>query len=102
MVMSKFLHQFSKWILLFHLWFCFQSALSTKKNKTCCFVLFCSWWFNPGVLTIVETDDMDIEEGDFVVISNSEELVKEKQKGHGGWNPAMEKVCCVGMEVCHS
>ena len=44
------------------------------------------------MLTLVDTDDTEIEEGDFVVISNSEDLAKEKQKGHGGWNPEMTKV----------
>ena len=41
---------------------------------------------------MVDTDDVEIEEGDFVVISNMEDKVKAKQQGHGGWNPAMEKV----------
>ena len=52
---------------------------------------FVSWWLNPEALTVVDTDGMDIEEGDFIVISNREETVKEKQRGHGGWTPAMEK-----------
>ena len=54
--------------------------------------LFCSWYLNPAALTVVDTDDVEIEEGDFVVISNMEDKVKAKQQGHGGWNPAMEKV----------
>ncbi len=41
---------------------------------------------------MVDTEGEDIEEGDFVVISNNEERAKEKQVDHGGWNPAMEKV----------
>ena len=40
----------------------------------------------------MDTDDVEIEEGDFVVISNREDEVKAKQQGHGGWNPEMEKV----------
>ena len=51
-----------------------------------------SWWLNPAALTVVDTDSIEIEEGDYVVISNIEERVKEKQRGHGGWTPAMEKV----------
>ncbi len=55
--------------------------------------IFSSWWFNPESLTVVNTEGEEIEEGDFVVISNIEDLVKQKQVDHGGWNPEMEKVC---------
>ena len=53
---------------------------------------YCSWCFNPEILTVVDTEGEEIEEGDFIVISNREDWVKEKQENHGGWVPAMQKV----------
>ena len=40
----------------------------------------------------MDTEGNDIEEGDFVVVSNKEDWVKMKQKDHGGWVPSMQKV----------
>ena len=54
--------------------------------------IYCSWWTNPEALTVIDVSKKEIEAGDFVVISPRKDWVIEKQKGHGGWNPLMEKV----------
>ena len=41
---------------------------------------------------MIDVSKKEIEAGDFVVISPRKDWVIEKQKGHGGWNPLMEKV----------
>ena len=51
------------------------------------------FWFNPTLLTIVDTYQMPIEFGDFVVVTDSIKVLKTLQdETHGGWNDEMRKV----------
>ncbi|KAK2149553.1 hypothetical protein NP493_2955g00000 [Ridgeia piscesae] len=55
------------------------------------YVLF-RWLFNPALLTIVNTTNMTIQNGDFVFVNESYEKVKSLQdSAHGGWNEKMRK-----------
>jgi hypothetical protein len=57
-------------------------------------VMFClSHWFNPELLTIVDTSDVKIQLGDFVFVLDSYRTVKALQdEDHGGWAKNMRKV----------
>ena len=53
------------------------------------------YWFNPNLLEVIDTSEMKIEVGDFVLVIDSYKTVKELQdKDHGGWvEPRMLEVC---------
>ncbi|KAK2154909.1 hypothetical protein NP493_2127g00003 [Ridgeia piscesae] len=49
-------------------------------------------WFNPEVLKVVDTSDVEIQFGDFVLVLDSYRTVKALQdKDHGGWTSQMRK-----------
>ncbi|KAI0240476.1 hypothetical protein LSAT2_008785 [Lamellibrachia satsuma] len=50
-------------------------------------------WFNPKLLTVVDTTNVKIRVGDLVVVIDSYKKVKALQdKAHGGWTNEMRKV----------
>ena len=54
---------------------------------------FFRWLFHPALLTVVNTTNMTIQNGDFVFVNESYEKVKSLQdSAHGGWNERMRKV----------
>ena len=55
--------------------------------------VFLSQWFNPKLLTVVDTTNVKIRVGDLVVVIESYKKVKALQdKAHGGWTSDMRKV----------
>ncbi|KAK2138070.1 hypothetical protein NP493_8963g00000, partial [Ridgeia piscesae] len=51
------------------------------------------YWFNPELLTIVDTSDVEIQCGDFVLVLDSYRKVKALQdEAHGGWKSQMGKM----------
>ena len=51
------------------------------------------WFFNPKLLTFVDTSTMAIQDGDFVLVLDSYAKVKALQdSAHGGWNEKMREV----------
>ncbi|KAK2152649.1 hypothetical protein NP493_2416g00006 [Ridgeia piscesae] len=56
------------------------------------FVNKIKWFFNPALLTIVNTTNMTIQNGDFVFVNDSYEKVKSLQdSAHGGWAESMRE-----------
>ena len=68
--------------------------LELRIDSNECVMCICfRFWFNPTLLTIVDTSKMPIEFGDFVVVTDSTKKLKSLQDGtHGGWNDEMLKV----------
>ena len=64
-------------------------AFSNSKSCMCIRYLF-----NPKLLDVIDTSEMKIEVGDFVLVIDSYKTVKDLQdEDHGGWVETMRKVC---------
>ena len=79
-------------IVLVHLFLmCFWCHALVQINPVIgiCF----RFWFNPELLQVVDTSQMPVEVGDYVVVTNSiKELKTLQDETHGGWNEKMRKV----------
>ena len=64
-----------------------------KSYALCRVVVLIRWFFNAKLLTLFDTSDMEIQDGDFVLVIDSYKKVKALQdSAHGGWNEKMREV----------
>ena len=72
--------------------------MTTRINEVCHkrtnrYVICCRLFFNPAMLTKVDTTNKTLQDGDFVCVIDSYEKLKAHQdSAHGGWKETMREV----------